>query len=117
MATFNERIWQLYEDARDRDYKIGRKGFAKMLGVRKGQLDGWLDNGVAPHVEVIKQIARNTGISVLWLIGETEDKEYPSFQMTGLPPEEEENYLIFLEFLRFKHRRKAREAKLSQKTE
>lgn len=69
-------------------------------------MDGWFDNGVTPHVEIIKQIARKTGISVLWLIGETSEKEYPAFPVTGLPQEEEETYQILLEFLLFKYRRK-----------
>jgi len=111
MATFTERIWELYEEARDRNYKLSRKDFAEMLGVRKGQVDGWLDSGVTPHVEVIKKISKTTGISILWLIGESEEREHPTFQMTGLPPEEEEAYQFFLEFLRFKYRRKAAQEK------
>lgn len=64
MATSNERIVQLYEEARDRDHTVGRKRFAEMIGVRKSQLDGWLDSGVTPHVEVIKKIAKTTGCAL-----------------------------------------------------
>lgn len=106
MATFNERINELYEEARDRDYRIGRKRFAQMIGATGGQLDGWLDNGVSPNIEVIKKVAQNAGVSVLWLIGESDGREYPPFQMTGLSPEEADDYEFLLEFLRFRHRRK-----------
>lgn len=106
MATFNERINELYEEARDRDYRVGRKRFAEMIGATGGQLDGWLDNEVSPNIEVIKKVAKNAGVSVLWLIGESDEREYPPFQMTGLSPKEEEDYNFLLEFLRFRHRRK-----------
>lgn len=106
MTTFPERIEELYEEMRDRDHTIGRKRFAEMLGVRKTQLDGWLDSKVTPNIEVIKQIAKTADINILWLIGETDEREYPPFQMTGLSPEEKEDYTLLLEFLQFKHRRK-----------
>lgn len=111
MTTFNDRINELYEEARDRNYRVGRKRFAEMIGATRGQLNGWLDNGVSPSIETIKKVAKNTGVSMLWLIGEADERAYPPFQMTGLSPEAEKDYALFLEFLRFKHRNEKRQGK------
>lgn len=110
MATFNDRITELYEEARDRDYTVGRKKFAEILGVTRGQINGWLENAGNPDLETLKKIADKAGVSTSWLIGEDDRRNYPSFEMSGLTPEAQRDYDLLLEFLRFKHRRETRQS-------
>lgn len=71
MATFHDRISELYEEARDRDYRIGRKKFAELCGATRGQINGWLSRTAEPDLETLKRVAMSQQVSVSWLIGET----------------------------------------------
>lgn len=68
MATFHDRIYILYDEARTQK-GVGRKVFAARCDVSKGQLNGWLNRSGGPDTETLKKIAKNLNVSVSWLIG------------------------------------------------
>lgn len=68
MATFHERIYILYDEARTQK-GVGRKAFAALCDVSTGQLNGWLNRTGGPDTETLKKVARNLDVSVSWLIG------------------------------------------------
>lgn len=72
MDTFHDRINELYEEARDQNYRIGRKKFAEMCGVRRWQMHGWLNRTGSPNAATLRQVAKACKVSVSWLVGETD---------------------------------------------
>lgn len=103
MATFHERIYTLYVELRNQDHKFGRAAFAKMLNVTLGQLNGWLNGIGNPDFEVLKRIAKNTGVSTNWLIGETENRTFTPISGNDLPIEAREEYEYLLAYLKSKY--------------
>lgn len=104
LADFRERINELYDEARDQNHKIGRTGFAELLGVTRGQANGWLDGTSKPNFETLKYIAQKAGVTSSWLIGECELRNYPSIKVSGATPEARRDYLLLLDFLKYKYR-------------
>lgn len=104
MADFRERINELYDEARDHNHAIGRKGFAELIGVTRGQVNGWLDGASRPNFETLRYIAAKAGVTSSWLIGESELRNYPSVNVKGATPETRSDYLLLLDFLKFKYR-------------
>lgn len=105
--TFHDRISELYEEARDRDHRIGRKKFAEICGVTKGQINGWLSKTADPDTETLKKIAQSLKVSVSWLVGETnvrtlEDCEYFP-QIRRLPTRAMVELKSFLDYLLHKY--------------
>lgn len=74
MATLQDRLNILYEELRDRNYKHGRKDFAKHCGITRGKLNGYLNGNGEKLWESLRTIARNNHVSVSWLLGETDDR-------------------------------------------
>ena len=75
-ANFNSRYWQLWEEIQDIDSKITRLEFANYMGVTLGQSNGWLDKGNQPDCDTLRKIAKKAGVSVSWLVGETEIRNF-----------------------------------------
>lgn len=104
METFFDRITQLYDEARDENYRVGRNAFAEQLGVSVGKVNGWLNGGGRPDIETLKQIAKRKDVSTSWLVGETDCRKPPTTSSSeSLPKEAQKEYQLFLEFLRFKY--------------
>lgn len=104
MATFRARIVELYNSLRDLNVqKYGRKDFADYLGVSIGKSNGWLDGTGSPDFEVLKQISKNTGISILWLIGANDDMYIIPADDLNLPEAAKEEYQILVKYLKFKY--------------
>jgi transcriptional regulator with XRE-family HTH domain len=72
MATFKERINQLFEEAKDNDHELTQVDFAARYGATRNKLTGWLDGRGEPPSETLKHIAKVSGVSVAWLVGETD---------------------------------------------
>lgn len=107
MANFHERIYELYEEARDEDHKIGRKRFAELCGVTAPQMNGWLNQKCEPDSETMKKIAARRGVSVSWLLGETDIRNFRDFSVFNeLPPKAMEELAVFMRYLRFRYRLK-----------
>lgn len=104
MATFQDRINLLYQEARYRNYKVGRKAFAEQLGISLGRVSAWLDGNGRPDYETLKFISKNAGVSAAWLIGETESREVPIMSHTKSFPEEAQEELHYvMDYLQFKY--------------
>lgn len=104
MPTFRERINVLYEEARDKNHKIGRKGFAEQLGVSLGKVSAWIDGNGRPDFETLKLVAKNIGVSVSWLVGESDLRQIvlPK-DAECLPAKAQEEYRILLEYIKVKY--------------
>lgn len=109
IALFLHRFTELYEELRDQNHKIGRTKLAEICGVTKGQVDSWLAGRTEPDIQTLMQIARNTGISVSWLTGETDLRQYDvsdnlkSF-LQKLPPAALTEIDLYFDYLSFKYR-------------
>nr|WP_092074440.1 helix-turn-helix transcriptional regulator [Dendrosporobacter quercicolus]NSL49688.1 helix-turn-helix transcriptional regulator [Dendrosporobacter quercicolus DSM 1736]SDM95179.1 Helix-turn-helix [Dendrosporobacter quercicolus] len=114
MATFQERINQLYEEAKDTDYRLTQTEYAAKFGATRNQLKGWLDGRGEPSSEMMKLIAKMQGVSVSWLVGETNIRNFtndPSanpidLKIDHLPPEAIQNIKEYIELMRLKYRQK-----------
>lgn len=104
LATFHERIYQLYEEARDIDHKIGRIKFSEMCEVSRDQMNGWLNQDGAPDMETLKKVAKTRGVSTSWLVGETDIRNSINFTLANkLPPAALDELNVFLNYLKFKY--------------
>lgn len=74
MATFKERLFELQEEAKDRDHKLTRFDYAEVCEITKGQLDGYLKGNGSKFCEILVRIAKNNNVSVAWLIGGTDNR-------------------------------------------
>lgn len=91
MPNFKDRINQLWEEAKTRDYQITQEEFAHLLGATKNQLKGWLRGSGEPNTDLIKNIAHVCNVSVDWLVGNSEGSVTISHsydeKIKKLPPE------------------------------
>lgn len=104
MATFQDRINLLYQEARYRNYKVGRKAFAEQLGISLGRVSAWLDGNGRPDFELLKEVAKNAGVSVSWLLGETDFRSLVIPETANnLPPEAQEEYKFLISCIKQKY--------------
>lgn len=105
MTKFHKRYWCLWDEAKDIDSKISRAEFAKRMGVTVGQSNGWLDGGTEPDCESLLTIAKNAGVSVSWLVGETGIRRLnmPDL-LEGLPTDAVSEMIEFSKYLRYKYK-------------
>lgn len=104
MANFHDRIYELYEEARDENHKIGRKKFAELCGVTVSQMNGWLNKKCEPDSETMKRIAAKRNISVSWLTGETNIRNFRDFNdYNKLPPAALLELEIFMRYLKIRY--------------
>lgn len=104
--TFHDRINELYERARDKNYKVGRTAFAAMCGVTKWQMNGYLSRKTEPTVSILQKIAENQNVSVSWLVGETDIPQIDSCAILVDMPMPVRNELdLVLDYLKYKHRK------------
>ncbi len=76
MSSFKERINQLWEEAKDQDHTLSQEEFAKEFKATRSQLRGWLSGAGEPDTEMLKFIAHKSRVSVDWLIGHTNIRNY-----------------------------------------
>lgn len=81
MESLKERLHELYEEMRDKNYKHGRKDFADLCEITKGQLNGYLNGAGESLWETLRRIARKNHVSVSWLLGETNDRLESDIQL------------------------------------
>jgi len=95
MTRFPERLNELFELERDKQYPFSRVAYAKMLGVTHNQVSGWLDGRSEPSIKILIKIANIHNVSLAWLVGETNIKNKETFspsqelmgRLDGLPPQ------------------------------
>ena len=67
---FQERINELWEQAKDRDYKITQTEFSKRFGVTRNAFLGWLRGTGQPDADGFVRIACSENVSLAWLLGD-----------------------------------------------
>ncbi|SEH27478.1 helix-turn-helix domain-containing protein [Selenomonas sp. KH1T6] len=67
---FHERINELWERAKDRDYKLTQTEFSKRFGVTRNAFIGWLRGSGQPDADGFVTIARSENVSLSWLLGD-----------------------------------------------
>lgn len=115
MATFQERINQLYEEAKDTNYKLTQTEYAAQFGATRNQLKGWLDGRGEPNSEMLKLIAKLHGVSVSWLVGESDVRNFTeptsahriAINIDHLPPEAIQSIEEYIELLQIKYRQRS----------
>jgi transcriptional regulator with XRE-family HTH domain len=72
MSTFRERLYQLWEEAKDQNHDLTQTQFAERFKATRNQFTGWLDGRGEPDTEALKIIASVNNVSTSWLLGETD---------------------------------------------
>lgn len=116
MATFIERINELFDMAKDMNHKLTQREYAARFGATRNQLKGWLDGRGEPDSELMKKIAEINGVSVSWLVGESDTKSliettiYRRIEdsMADLPDEAISSIEEYIELIRIKYTRNRR---------
>lgn len=110
MAGFKERLLELFEEAKDKNYKINRNDFANMIGATRSQLNGWLDKGSEPDIAMLIKIAKRSGVSVSWLVGETDFRFFSvSVNQLYLPVEAKQEFDYMVKYLKYKYDKKRKQ--------
>lgn len=108
VATFKERLFELYEEKRDIDYKIGREAFAKRCNISKDQLSGYLRGAGESFCQTLLDIAASNHVSVSWLLGETDNRANANIKLKNildtLSPDELRQIQVFAEFIKSKNK-------------
>jgi len=77
MTTFKERIYELWEKAKDENYKITQTEFAAQFGATRNQLKGWIAGTGEPNSEMLKKIAERYNVSTDFLLGKVHYQNSP----------------------------------------
>lgn len=102
MATFNERIGILYNEFRSLAVGNGRAAYARKLKVTKGQLGGWLDGAGTPDLDTLKRLSRDLQVSILWLIGQSNDRSLRADEIMADDEILEKELDFFLDLLTYR---------------
>ena len=113
LSTFREIIDQLYEEAKDANYRLTQEEYASRFGATRNQLKGWLDGRGEPNTEMMKTIAKIHDVSVSWLVGETDIRKmveatpYQRFNnsIANLPSEAIRSIEEYIELIRLKYKK------------
>lgn len=105
LATLKDQLLELYEENRDKNYKIGRTAFAQKCGITRGQLDGYLRGSGEKLWDTLRTIVKNNQVTVSWLLGETElrynSAEKIKTLFDGLSPEDVYKVKEFIAFIHY----------------
>ena len=91
-SKFHERINELWQRAKDQNYKLTQTEYAERFGVTRNALLGWLRGSGQPDAYGFVRIAGIEKVSLSWLLGD----ERP-MSKEELLPEEQEMLQIFRE--------------------
>lgn len=103
MATFKERLWELFEEEKDRDFKCTRADFAAQCGITSGQLAGYLQGNGTKFCQILSRIANNKKVSAAWLIGLSDERLGESSSLNNmiskLSPQDLHTIQLLVEFM------------------
>ena len=71
-STFHQRINELYEESKDKNYKMTQEEYAAKLGTTRSALRGWLEGKGQPDADGLAYISTALNISVDWLVGKSD---------------------------------------------
>lgn len=72
--TFHKRINELWERAKDRDYRLPMEAYAQRIGITRSGLRGWLAGKGQPDADGFVRVAKAENVSLAWLLGD--DREF-----------------------------------------
>ena len=72
--TFHKRINELWERAKDRDYRLTMEAYAQRIGITRSGLRGWLAGKGQPDADGFVRVAKAENVSLAWLLGD--DREF-----------------------------------------
>ncbi len=82
---FHQRINELWERAKDRDYRLTLEDYARRIGTTRSALRGWLAGKGQPDAEGFVRVAVAEDVSLPWLLGDKREfKEYSPREQTLL---------------------------------
>lgn len=124
MATFQSRLNELFDEAKDADYRLTKQEFARRFGATRSQVNAWLDGRSEPSIKDLLAIAKSHNTSVSWLLGETNIRPPVSITpeteisdlMRNLPPESVNIVREFILFIRHRQKRSLRKIQMIKKT-
>lgn len=102
--VFHQKINELWERARDKDYRLTMEAFAKHIGTTRSGLRGWLAGKGQPDADGFVRVAKIEGVSLEWLLGD--DREYKQCtpqelclieKFRGLSTIHQEDILVFID--------------------
>ena len=67
---FHERINELWERAKDKNYRLTQTEYSKRFGVTRNALLGWLRGSGQPDADGFVRIACKENVSLSWLLGD-----------------------------------------------
>ena len=80
--TFHKRINELWEKAKDRDYRLTQAEYARRLGVTRNSLLGWLRGAGQPDADGFVRIAAIECVSLEWLLGDNRQTDCSTLEQT-----------------------------------
>ena len=84
-SKFHERINELWQRAKDQNYKLTQTEYAGRFGVTRNALMGWLRGSGQPDADGFVRVAATEKVSLCWLLGD----ERPTSHVELLPEEQE----------------------------
>lgn len=66
---FHRRINELWERAKDENYKLTLENYAERIGTTRSALRGWLAGKGQPDADGFVRVASCEGVSLEWLLG------------------------------------------------
>ena len=70
-SVFHRRINELWERAKDDNYKLTLEDYAERVGTTRSSLRGWLAGKGQPDAQGFVRIAETEDVSLAWLMGDT----------------------------------------------
>ena len=69
-SVFHRRINELWERAKDDNYKLTLEDYAGRVGTTRSSLRGWLSGKGQPDAQGFVRIAETENVSLAWLMGD-----------------------------------------------
>lgn len=103
-TVFHKRINELWEKAKDKDYRLTLEGYANRIGTTRSSLRGWLSGKGQPDADGFVRVAVSENVSLAWLLGDEREFDGCSQQelalikkYRGLSEIHKEDIAVFLE--------------------
>ena len=75
--VFHQKINELWERAKDKDYRLTLEAYAKRIGTTRSSLRGWLSGKGQPDADGFIRVATAEDVSLAWLLGDKREfREY-----------------------------------------
>ena len=83
--VFHQRINELWERAKDKDYRLTLEIYAQRIGTTRSGLRGWLAGKGQPDADGFVKVATAEDVSLAWLLGDNREfKKYNQQEITLL---------------------------------